>query len=41
MYYRFESGVHPRESVDEFLLSTADHSFSLDDHVKYLTKVKK
>ncbi|XP_050307744.1 myotubularin-related protein 6 [Anthonomus grandis grandis] len=38
MYYRFESGVHPRESTDDLLLSTADHSFSLDDHVKYLTK---
>ncbi|XP_030749831.1 myotubularin-related protein 6 [Sitophilus oryzae] len=38
MYYRFESGVHPRESMADLLLATSDHSFSLDDHVKYLTK---
>ncbi|XP_066146115.1 myotubularin-related protein 8 isoform X2 [Euwallacea fornicatus] len=38
MYYRFESGVHPREPVAELLLATSDHSFSLDDHVKYLAK---
>ncbi|KAF7280256.1 hypothetical protein GWI33_006252 [Rhynchophorus ferrugineus] len=38
MYCRFESGVHPRESMADLLLATSDHSFSLDDHVKYLTK---
>ncbi|KAH1028043.1 myotubularin-related protein 8 isoform X2 [Dendroctonus ponderosae] len=38
MYYRFESGVHPRESTGDLLVTTADHSFSLDDHVKYLAK---
>ncbi|XP_060532058.1 myotubularin-related protein 6 [Cylas formicarius] len=38
MYYRFESGVHPREPTADLLLATSDHSFSLDDHVKYLTK---
>lgn len=39
MYYRFESGVHPREPTADLLLATSDHSFSLDDHIKYLTKV--
>lgn len=38
MYYRFESGVHPREPTADLLLATSDHSFSLDDHVKYLAK---
>lgn len=39
MYCRFESGVHPREPLGDLLLATCDHSFSLEDHIKYLTKV--
>ncbi|KAJ8938721.1 hypothetical protein NQ318_005575 [Aromia moschata] len=38
MYCRFESGVHPREPQADVLLAAADHSFSLDEHVKYLSK---
>ncbi|KAH1021135.1 hypothetical protein HUJ04_010687 [Dendroctonus ponderosae] len=38
MYYRFESGVHPRESTGDLLVTTADHSISLDDH--RITSVK-
>ncbi|XP_019877155.1 myotubularin-related protein 8 [Aethina tumida] len=38
MYCRFENGVHPREPQADLLLATRDHSFSLDDHIKYLTK---
>lgn len=39
MYCRFESGVHPREPLGDLLLATVDHSNSLEDHIKYLTKV--
>lgn len=39
MYCRFESGVHPREPLGDLLLATCDHSSSLEDHIKYLTKV--
>lgn len=38
MYCRFESGVHPREPLGDLLLATCDHSSSLEDHIKYLTK---
>ncbi|XP_018573765.1 myotubularin-related protein 6 [Anoplophora glabripennis] len=38
MYCRFENGVHPREPQDQMLLAASDHIFSLDEHVKYLTK---
>lgn len=38
MYCRFESGVHPREPQGDLLLATCDHSYSLEDHIKYLTK---
>ncbi|KAK4887660.1 hypothetical protein RN001_003931 [Aquatica leii] len=38
MYCRFESGVHPREPLGDLLLATCDHSNSLEDHIKYLTK---
>lgn len=41
MYCRFESGVHPREPLGDLLLATCDHSHSLEDHIKYLTKVSK
>lgn len=39
MYCRFESGVHPREPLGDLLLATCDHSYSLEDHIRYLTKV--
>lgn len=39
MYSRFESGVHPREDLSDLLLSSKEHSSSLDDHVQHLTKV--
>ena len=39
LYCRFESGVHPRENLDEVVLATADHSRSLEDHINFLQKV--
>ncbi|XP_017784444.1 PREDICTED: myotubularin-related protein 6 isoform X2 [Nicrophorus vespilloides] len=38
MYCGFESGVHPREPIGDILLDTCDHTSSLEDHIKYLTK---
>lgn len=38
MYGRFESGVHPRESMNDLLLASQDHTNSLEDHVHHLTK---
>lgn len=38
MYGRFESGIHPREPLDDLLIASKDHSTSLDDHVQLLTK---
>lgn len=38
MYGRFESGVHPRESMNDHLLASQDHTNSLEDHVHHLTK---
>lgn len=38
MYGRFESGVHPRESMNDLLLASQDHTNSLEDHVSHLTK---
>lgn len=38
MYGRFESGVHPRESINDLLLASQDHTNSLEDHVQHLTK---
>ncbi|KAK5644181.1 hypothetical protein RI129_008026 [Pyrocoelia pectoralis] len=38
MYCRFENGVHPREPLGDLLLATCDHSHSLEDHIKFLTK---
>lgn len=38
MYGRFESGVHPRESMNDLLLASQDHTNSLEDHVQHLTK---
>lgn len=38
MYSRFESGVHPRENICDLLLTSKDHSASLEDHALSLTK---
>ncbi|XP_054263954.1 myotubularin-related protein 6 isoform X2 [Macrosteles quadrilineatus] len=38
MYCRFESGIHPRENLEELLLTCCDHSSSLEDHIKLLQK---
>ncbi|XP_063992253.1 myotubularin-related protein 6 isoform X2 [Diachasmimorpha longicaudata] len=38
MYFRFENGIHARETGDDFLLSIHNHTSSLEDHVKYLIK---
>lgn len=38
MYCRFEVGVHPREPQSDFLVATLNHTQSLDDHIKYLSK---
>ncbi|XP_065077217.1 myotubularin-related protein 8 isoform X2 [Ochlerotatus camptorhynchus] len=38
MYSRFESGIHPREPLEDMLIASKDHSTSLDDHVQLLTK---
>lgn len=41
MYSRFESGVHPREDIGELLLTSKEHTASLEDHVQHLSKVKR
>lgn len=38
LYCRFESGVHPRENVEEIVLATANNSSSLEDHINFLQK---
>uniref|UniRef100_A0A1B6DT04 phosphatidylinositol-3,5-bisphosphate 3-phosphatase n=1 Tax=Clastoptera arizonana TaxID=38151 RepID=A0A1B6DT04_9HEMI len=38
MYCRFENGIHPRENLNDLILSTCDHSSSLEDHIKFLQK---
>lgn len=38
MYGRFESGIHPREPLNDILLASLDHTSSLEDHVQHLTK---
>lgn len=38
LYCRFESGVHPRESIADVLLATRDHSTSLEMHISHLQK---
>lgn len=40
MYCRFESGVHPRENIEDLMLTNKDHCKSLEDHVQHLTKVR-
>ncbi|XP_005111133.2 myotubularin-related protein 6 [Aplysia californica] len=38
MYNRFESGLHPRENVNDIVSAAKDHSSSLEDHVLLLEK---
>lgn len=38
MYCRYESGVHPREPLGDLLLATLDHTYSLEDHERFLKK---
>ncbi|KAJ8681848.1 hypothetical protein QAD02_017640 [Eretmocerus hayati] len=38
LYFRFENGVHPRESYEDVLVTVSNHSNSIDDHVKFLGK---
>lgn len=40
MYCRFESGVHPREVMSDMLLALCDHSASLEDHIRLVSKVR-
>ncbi|XP_034950014.1 myotubularin-related protein 6 [Chelonus insularis] len=38
LYFRFENGIHARETSEDFLLTLHDHTSSLEDHVKLLIK---
>ncbi|CAB0035156.1 unnamed protein product [Trichogramma brassicae] len=38
LYFRFENGVHPRESVEDVLTVASNHITCLEDHVKSLVK---
>ncbi|XP_076653260.1 myotubularin related protein 6 [Halictus rubicundus] len=38
MYFRFENGIHPRETYEDCLLTIHDHISCLEDHVKLLVK---
>ncbi|XP_031830304.1 myotubularin related protein 6 isoform X1 [Nomia melanderi] len=38
MYFRFENGIHPRETYEDYLLTMHDHTSCLEDHVKLLVK---
>lgn len=38
LYFRFENGIHPRETCENLLLTIHDHTSSLEDHVKLLLK---
>lgn len=40
MYGRFETGIHPREPLEDLLLASRDHCNSLEDHMQHLTKVE-
>ncbi|KAG7212570.1 hypothetical protein KM043_012869 [Ampulex compressa] len=40
LYFRFENGIHPRESYKDQLLIIHDHTSSLEDHIKLLVKKK-
>ncbi|XP_074599792.1 myotubularin related protein 6 isoform X2 [Brevipalpus obovatus] len=36
MYNRFDTGIHPREAVDDLMYVTFKHIQSLEEHIKYL-----
>lgn len=38
LYFRFENGIHPRETSEDLILTIHDHTSSLEDHVKLLLK---
>ncbi|XP_051169352.1 myotubularin-related protein 8 [Leptopilina boulardi] len=38
LYYRFENGIHPRETFDEHMHILHDHKNSIEDHVKLLIR---
>lgn len=35
-YNRFESGIHPKESIDDLMVVTYNHILSLERHIRYL-----
>lgn len=38
MYCRWETGLHPRESLTDLMVAAKDHINSLDDHIRLLQK---
>ncbi|CAG7722169.1 unnamed protein product [Allacma fusca] len=38
MYCRWETGLHPRESLTDLMVASKDHINSLDDHIRLLQK---
>lgn len=40
MYNRFDTGIHPRESVDDLMYVSLKHIQSLEEHIKFLEEVK-
>ncbi|CAG5076901.1 Similar to MTMR6: Myotubularin-related protein 6 (Homo sapiens) [Cotesia congregata] len=38
LYFRFENGIHPRETGQDYVLALHNHTTSLEDHVKLLIK---
>ncbi|XP_033365255.1 myotubularin-related protein 6 [Bombus vosnesenskii] len=38
LYFRFENGIHPRETYEDYLSIMHDHTSCLEDHVKLLIK---
>jgi len=39
MYCRWESGLHPRESLSELSRASRDHITSLQDHIRLLQRL--
>lgn len=38
LYCRWESGLHPRESLSDLMVAAKSHLNSLDDHIRLLQK---
>ena len=38
LYCQFETGAHPREAIHDLLSVTQNHTSSLEDHGRQLTK---